>query len=138
MIRTQIQLTEQQAHALKALSQAQGVSIADLIRRGVLRRRGRRRHLLLHLWRRSTSSITRAERRWDGYRAKIRSLLVCIRSGDRKFDGCDAERNCADDHRAMSNDGDREKTEPPTNSLGPGLNDRSLEHGASLHHVRLR
>ena len=35
MIRTQIQLTEQQAQTLKALAKAQGVSVADLIRRGV-------------------------------------------------------------------------------------------------------
>jgi hypothetical protein len=35
MIRTQIQLTEAQAAALKALSARTGLSIAELIRRGV-------------------------------------------------------------------------------------------------------
>jgi Ribbon-helix-helix protein, copG family len=35
MVRTQIQLTEAQAEALKDLAAAQGRSMADLIRRGV-------------------------------------------------------------------------------------------------------
>lgn len=35
MIRTQIQLTEEQARALKALAAEQGVSVAELIRRSV-------------------------------------------------------------------------------------------------------
>ncbi len=37
MIRTQIQLTEGQASALKAIAQQQGVSMAELIRRAVER-----------------------------------------------------------------------------------------------------
>lgn len=43
VVRTQIQLTEAQAQALKALAAAEGRSMADLIRDGVdalLRRRG--------------------------------------------------------------------------------------------------
>ncbi|NPV81875.1 MAG: ribbon-helix-helix protein, CopG family [Firmicutes bacterium] len=35
MVRTQVQLTEKQARALKQLAAAQGVSVAELIRRGV-------------------------------------------------------------------------------------------------------
>ena len=35
MIRTQVQLTEQQAHALKIAAARQGVSIAELVRRSV-------------------------------------------------------------------------------------------------------
>lgn len=35
MIRTQIQLTEEQAHALRELAVRQGVSMAELIRRSV-------------------------------------------------------------------------------------------------------
>ena len=35
MVRTQIQLTEEQAHRLKAAAAEQGVSMAELIRRGV-------------------------------------------------------------------------------------------------------
>ncbi len=35
MVRTQIQLTEDQARRLKVVSQRRGVSIAELIRRGV-------------------------------------------------------------------------------------------------------
>ncbi|MBC7106717.1 MAG: ribbon-helix-helix domain-containing protein [Firmicutes bacterium] len=35
MVRTQIQLTEEQFAALKALAAAQGISMAELIRRGV-------------------------------------------------------------------------------------------------------
>lgn len=35
MVRTQIQLTEQQARALKQLATAQDVSVAELIRQGV-------------------------------------------------------------------------------------------------------
>jgi len=37
MIRTQIQLTEEQARALRELAAEQGVSMAELIRRGVER-----------------------------------------------------------------------------------------------------
>ncbi len=36
MIRTQIQLTDDQAQALKALSARTGVSIAELVRRGLV------------------------------------------------------------------------------------------------------
>lgn len=52
MIRTQIQLTEKQARALKQLAGRQGVSMAELIRQGVERiiegsdRRERRRRAL--------------------------------------------------------------------------------------------
>ncbi|MDZ4718167.1 MAG: ribbon-helix-helix domain-containing protein [Roseiflexaceae bacterium] len=35
MVRTQIQLTEQQAQALKALAATNGVSVTELIRQGV-------------------------------------------------------------------------------------------------------
>lgn len=35
MLRTQVQLTEQQFAALKAMAAAEGVSMAELIRRGV-------------------------------------------------------------------------------------------------------
>lgn len=35
MIRTQIQLTEEQSQTLKVISQEQGVSVAELIRRSV-------------------------------------------------------------------------------------------------------
>ncbi|MBI4612482.1 MAG: ribbon-helix-helix protein, CopG family [Planctomycetes bacterium] len=35
MVRTQIQLTEEQARRLRELARAEGVSIAELIRRGV-------------------------------------------------------------------------------------------------------
>lgn len=35
MVRTQIQLTEEQARALKKLSAASGLSVAELVRRGV-------------------------------------------------------------------------------------------------------
>lgn len=35
MIRTQIQLTEEQAHALKKLAARKGISMAELIRRSV-------------------------------------------------------------------------------------------------------
>lgn len=35
MVRTQVQLTEQQAKAVKAIAMAQGVSIAEVIRRAV-------------------------------------------------------------------------------------------------------
>ena len=57
MIRTQIQLTEDQASALKQLAGEQGVSMAELIRRGAERvieeggRRERRRRALAVLGR---------------------------------------------------------------------------------------
>jgi hypothetical protein len=35
MVRTQVQLTEQQAKAVKAIAMAQGVSMAEVIRRAV-------------------------------------------------------------------------------------------------------
>lgn len=35
MIRTQIQLTEEQAHALRELAASQGVSMAEVVRRGI-------------------------------------------------------------------------------------------------------
>lgn len=35
MVRTQVQLTEEQSRALKKLAAAQGVSLAELIRRGI-------------------------------------------------------------------------------------------------------
>lgn len=55
MVRTQIQLTEEQARALKEMSSRQGVSMAELIRRGVDRilqeggQRERRRRALAML-----------------------------------------------------------------------------------------
>ncbi len=47
MVRTQIQLTEKQAKALKRLSQEQGRSQADLIRQAVEMLLGRQHHLSL-------------------------------------------------------------------------------------------
>ncbi|MEW6227058.1 MAG: CopG family transcriptional regulator [Bacillota bacterium] len=35
MVRTQVQLTEEQSRALKKLAAAQGISVAELIRRGI-------------------------------------------------------------------------------------------------------
>ena len=51
MVRTQIQLTKEQADALKRLATAQGISMAELIRRGV--------EILLH----SHKIVTPEERR---------------------------------------------------------------------------
>lgn len=57
MLRTQIQLTEEQARALKEMASREGVSMAELIRRGVERiiqesdRRDRRQRALSMLGR---------------------------------------------------------------------------------------
>lgn len=75
MIRTQIQLTEDQAHALKELAARRDVSMAELIRQGVERilaesdRREKRRRALAVIGRFDAGPVDVAERH-DAYLAE--------------------------------------------------------------------
>ncbi len=58
MVRTQIQLTEKQAEAVKTMAQREGVSMAEMIRRAVDKAVGAQ-HMpdREELWRRATEAI---------------------------------------------------------------------------------
>ncbi len=59
MVRTQIQLTEEQARALKAAAARQGVSMAELIRQAVDRILEEQEQERAEKWRRATALVGR-------------------------------------------------------------------------------
>ncbi len=59
MVRTQIQLTEEQARALKEVAARQGISMAELIRRGVDRILEEQEHERKEKWRRALAAAGR-------------------------------------------------------------------------------